>query len=94
MHLPDDLAIIEPVDRYGNVVAPGQPADKVLLTNLYNRTQPLIRYEITDAMTVVAGTCECGCATGESPTWPGGPMASSLTTKGLWSTGWAWTLCS
>jgi len=24
MHLPDDLAIIEPVDRYGNVVAPGQ----------------------------------------------------------------------
>jgi phenylacetate-coenzyme A ligase PaaK-like adenylate-forming protein len=62
MHLPDDLAIIEPVDRYGNVVAPGQPADKVLLTNLYNRTQPLIRYEITDAMTVVAGTCECGCA--------------------------------
>lgn len=62
MHLPDDLAIIEPVDPYGNVVAPGQPADKVLLTNLHNRTQPLIRYEITDAMTVVAGTCECGCA--------------------------------
>jgi len=62
MHLPDDLAIIEPVDKHGNVVAPGQPADKVLLTNLYNRTQPLIRYEITDAMTMVDGTCECGCA--------------------------------
>jgi len=61
MHLPDDLAIIEPVDRHGNVVAPGRPADKVLLTRLYNRTQPLIRYEITDAMTVLAGTCECGC---------------------------------
>ena len=62
MHLPDDVAIIEPVDRHGKVVAPGQPADKVLLTNLYNRTQPLIRYEVTDAMTVVAGTCGCGCA--------------------------------
>jgi phenylacetate-coenzyme A ligase PaaK-like adenylate-forming protein len=62
MHLPDDLAIIEPVDRHGNVVAPGQPADKILLTNLYNLTQPLIRYEITDAMTVVDGSCECGCA--------------------------------
>jgi phenylacetate-coenzyme A ligase PaaK-like adenylate-forming protein len=62
MHLPDDLAIIEPADRHGNVVVPGQPADKILLTNLYNRTQPLIRYEITDAMTVVDGTCECGCA--------------------------------
>lgn len=62
MHLPDDLAIIEPVDREGNVVPPGQPAAKVLLTNLYNKTQPLIRYEITDAMTAVAGICECGCA--------------------------------
>jgi phenylacetate-coenzyme A ligase PaaK-like adenylate-forming protein len=62
MHLPDDLAIIEPVDRYGKVVPAGQPADKILLTNLYNRTQPLIRYEITDAMTVLAGICECGCA--------------------------------
>jgi len=62
MHLPDDLVIIEPVDQRGNVVAPGQPADKILLTNLYNRTQPLVRYEITDAMTVLAGICECGCA--------------------------------
>lgn len=62
MHLPDDLAIIEPVDQHGHVVSFGQPADKILLTSLYNRTQPLIRYEITDAMTVLAGDCECGCA--------------------------------
>ena len=62
MHLPDDLVILEPVDRDGNVVAPGQPAAKVLLTNLYNLTQPLVRYEITDGMTVVPGICECGCA--------------------------------
>jgi phenylacetate-CoA ligase len=62
LHLPDDLTILEPVDRHGNVVAPGQPADRVLLTSLYNKTQPLIRYEITDAMTVMAGTCACGCA--------------------------------
>jgi phenylacetate-CoA ligase len=61
LHLPDDLVIVEPVDRFGNVVAPGQPADRVLLTNLYNRTQPLIRYEITDAMTVMVEACECGC---------------------------------
>jgi len=61
MHLPDDLVIIEPVDRNGRAVAPGEPADKILFTNLYNRTQPLIRYEITDAMTMMTGTCECGC---------------------------------
>jgi len=62
MHLPDDLAIIEPVDREGNLVTPGKPAAKVLFTNLYNLTQPLVRYEITDAMTLVPGICECGCA--------------------------------
>jgi phenylacetate-CoA ligase len=62
MHLPDDVVIIEPVDREGRVVAPGEPADKVLLTSLYNKTQPLIRYELTDAMTIMTGTCECGCA--------------------------------
>jgi phenylacetate-coenzyme A ligase PaaK-like adenylate-forming protein len=62
MHLPDDLVIVEPVDHYGNVVAPGRPAAKIYLTNLYNRVQPLIRYEITDAMTLMAGSCSCGCA--------------------------------
>jgi phenylacetate-CoA ligase len=62
MHLPDDLAIVEPVDRTGKPVARGAPADKILLTNLYNRTQPLIRYEITDAMTMLDEQCACGCA--------------------------------
>lgn len=62
MHLPDDLAIVEPVDRDWNPVAFGEPAEKILLTNLYNKTQPLIRYEVTDAMTVLDGPCACGCA--------------------------------
>ena len=62
MHLPDDLVIVEPVDAHGNPVVPGRPAAKILLTNLYNRTQPLIRYEVTDAMTVATEVCECGCA--------------------------------
>src|ERR1039458_2088756 len=62
MHLPDDLTIVEPVDRSGKPGRAGEPADKILLTNLYNRTQPLIRYELTDAMTVLADPCPCGCA--------------------------------
>ncbi len=62
MHLPDDLVIVEPCDRDGNVVVPGVPAAKILLTSLYNRTQPLIRYEITDGMTLLDDVCECGCA--------------------------------
>lgn len=60
MHLPDDLCIIEPVDSAGTPVAAGEPACGLLLTNLYNRVLPLIRYEVTDELTVLDGACGCG----------------------------------
>ena len=62
MHIADDLVILEPVDTQGDVVPYGQPADRVLLTNLYNLDQPLIRYDIADAMTMTDVPCPCGCA--------------------------------
>jgi phenylacetate-CoA ligase len=62
MHIADDLVILEPVDTQGNVVPYGQPADRVLLTNLFNLDQPLIRYDIADAMTITDAPCPCGCA--------------------------------
>jgi phenylacetate-CoA ligase len=46
--LASDLAIVELVDGEGRPVVPGTPSAKVLVTNLFNRTQPLIRYELTD----------------------------------------------
>ncbi len=60
MHLPDDLAIIEPVDAAGRPVRPGELSDKIYLTSLLNETQPLIRYEIGDAVAIEAGRCACG----------------------------------
>ena len=43
-----DVCIVELVDDAGHPVAPGTPSSKILLTNLANRIQPLIRYEISD----------------------------------------------
>jgi phenylacetate-CoA ligase len=43
-----DVCIVELVDERGDPVPPGVPAARILLTNLANRTQPLIRYEISD----------------------------------------------
>jgi phenylacetate-coenzyme A ligase PaaK-like adenylate-forming protein len=43
-----DVCIVELVDDAGRPVEPGVPSAKILVTNLANRTQPLIRYEITD----------------------------------------------
>lgn len=43
-----DQCIIELVDEQNRPVPPGTPSAKVLLTNLVNLTQPLIRYELND----------------------------------------------
>jgi phenylacetate-CoA ligase len=62
MHTNDDLVIIEPVDDQGRPVAPGQPSAKIYITNLFNHVLPLIRFEVTDEMTVIDGSCPCGSA--------------------------------
>jgi phenylacetate-coenzyme A ligase PaaK-like adenylate-forming protein len=62
MHLDDDLTIVEPVDAEGRPVPPGVRSAKIYLTNLYNCTLPLIRYEITDEMTFIDEPCPCGSA--------------------------------
>ncbi len=62
MHIADDLVILEPADADGNVVPYGQPAQRMLLTNLFNLAQPLIRYDLADAVTMTDEPCPCGCA--------------------------------
>lgn len=43
-----DACIVELVDANNQPVPNGVPSAKALVTNLHNRTQPLIRYELTD----------------------------------------------
>jgi phenylacetate-CoA ligase len=43
-----DMCLVELVDDGNRPVPDGTPSAKVLVTNLHNRTQPLIRYELTD----------------------------------------------
>jgi len=62
MHIPEDLLILEPVDEGGGPVPAGVTSAKVLVTNLFNPLQPLIRYEITDEVTLLDGPCACGSA--------------------------------
>jgi phenylacetate-coenzyme A ligase PaaK-like adenylate-forming protein len=60
IHLFDDLVITEVVDEHDRPVPPGIHGDKVLVTVLYKRSQPLIRYEINDRLRVAAAPCLCG----------------------------------
>lgn len=63
MHLNDDQLIIEPVDKDGKPVTAGVRAAKIYITNLINiHPLPLIRYEITDEVTLLESQCPCGSA--------------------------------
>jgi phenylacetate-coenzyme A ligase PaaK-like adenylate-forming protein len=60
MHLNEDLCIFEPVDSAGAPVDAGERANKVYITPLFNQAQPLIRYELSDELTLLEGPCPCG----------------------------------
>ena len=60
IHLFEDLTFVENVDRAGNPVADGEPGAQLLITNLFNRTQPLLRFVLADAVTLTAEPCACG----------------------------------
>ena len=60
LHLNSDWLILEPVDAAGEPVAPGKASHTTLLTNLANRVQPLIRYDLGDSVTVFPAACPCG----------------------------------
>lgn len=59
-HVNADWAILEVVDEHNRPVPPGELGAKVLVTNLANRAQPYIRYEIGDRVEMAAGPCACG----------------------------------
>jgi phenylacetate-coenzyme A ligase PaaK-like adenylate-forming protein len=60
IHLFDDACIVENVDDDGRPVPPGEPGARVLVTNLYNRVQPVIRLAVADVMTIHPEPCPCG----------------------------------
>jgi phenylacetate-coenzyme A ligase PaaK-like adenylate-forming protein len=51
LELFEDQFVVEIVDEHNRPVPPGTTGAKVLVTNLENRTLPLIRYELADRVT-------------------------------------------
>jgi len=60
LHLNRDWVILEPVDREGRPVPDGIASASVLLTNLANFIQPIIRYDLGDSITMLPEPCSCG----------------------------------
>ena len=59
-HLYEDLLIVEPVDRDGSPVPRGTTGARVLVTVLFSRTLPFIRYEMSDTVRLGGRGCPCG----------------------------------
>lgn len=60
LHVNADWVLVEPVDRAYQPVEPGQRSHTVLLTNLANRVQPILRYDLGDALLARPDPCPCG----------------------------------
>jgi phenylacetate-coenzyme A ligase PaaK-like adenylate-forming protein len=60
LHPNTDWMIIEPVDRFSRPTPPGRFSHSVLITNLANRVQPILRYDLGDRVLVSPEPCTCG----------------------------------
>ncbi|MEK9281820.1 phenylacetate--CoA ligase family protein [Bradyrhizobium sp. ISRA442] len=59
-HVNSDWAILEPVDASYQPVPPGEEAHTVLVSNLANRVQPILRYDLGDRILQRPDPCPCG----------------------------------
>jgi len=62
LHANADWVLLEPVDRDYRPVPAGERPHTVLLTNLANVVQPIVRYDLGDSVTVSDRRCRCGNA--------------------------------
>jgi phenylacetate-coenzyme A ligase PaaK-like adenylate-forming protein len=59
LHVNADWAVLEPVDEAFRPVPPGETSHTALVTNRANRTQPVIRHDLGDRVTVRPDPCPC-----------------------------------
>jgi phenylacetate-coenzyme A ligase PaaK-like adenylate-forming protein len=60
LHVNADWVVLEPVDRHYQATPAGESSHSVLVTNLANRVQPIIRYDLGDSILVKPDPCGCG----------------------------------
>ncbi|MDD2534911.1 MAG: hypothetical protein PHC86_09480 [Eubacteriales bacterium] len=59
LHINEDLVYVELLDENNKAIQAGQRAQKMLVTNLVNTVQPLLRYEMND-LVELGEACPCG----------------------------------
>jgi phenylacetate-coenzyme A ligase PaaK-like adenylate-forming protein len=60
LHVNEDWVIVEPIEADGTPTTAGRTSHSVLVTNLANHVQPVLRYDVGDRVAVRASACPCG----------------------------------
>lgn len=60
LHIAEDHVVLEVVDDEGRAVPDGVQGSRCLITTLGNPMLPLVRYELSDLVTVTREPCSCG----------------------------------
>lgn len=60
LHVNTDWTVLEPVDADYQLVSPGVQSHTVLISNLANRVQPILRYDLGDSILQRTDPCPCG----------------------------------
>jgi putative adenylate-forming enzyme len=60
LHINEDLVYIETLNFDGTQTPAGTPCQKLVITDLHKRAQPIIRYELNDIITISPKKCACG----------------------------------
>ncbi len=60
LHVNEDMVLVELFDERGGRVPDGSPCDRMVITDLHRTSQPIIRYQLNDVVTLSPGRCPCG----------------------------------
>ena len=60
LHINEDMVFFELLDDRGLSTNDGEPCHKLLVTDLHKKSQPIIRYELNDIITISKEKCSCG----------------------------------
>jgi phenylacetate-coenzyme A ligase PaaK-like adenylate-forming protein len=97
-HVNSDWAVVEPVDADHRPVPPGQPSHTVLISNLANRVQPIVRYDLGDSVLLRPDPCPCGsplpatgCRAARPMCSPSPPIAASKSASRRCCSAPSWT---
>ncbi|MEJ5306786.1 MAG: F390 synthetase-related protein [candidate division WOR-3 bacterium] len=60
LHINEDLVYVETLNKDFSETPAGQQCEKLIITDLHKRAQPIIRYNLNDVITISPKRCSCG----------------------------------